>query len=864
MDIDSIKIELNKKFKEALPDYYTRRIVFWHDEEGEFKEQLEGFELDNAKVLILTGTNNFYAKKLLTVDDTESNYLVYDPFPIDKPNNWLYDIELYSDKFQADLISTWMDEMHLSESIPQVRQTLREYKKFFNAKKRRDKITAIGETIKTAAQLHQAIMAYLCGTKEMTASAIAKTVFAAGLELEANSCYQELANYGEDKIFWQMMQQMTGYSDETPTLKALAGQIFITACSRTMHTDYLRGLENFISSPHQAFCYDFVSEWKSSNDLHNYKNIACYVEDEAKLVSIFSKVPIEHLLNTDIFPCIDTIIINMLMRDVAQDIIDTALIRNVVEKRRTCAWYSGLNIYYEGLIQLSNMQDFYIAHSAGFHETDPYELWNKYTGEYCLMDTCYRNFHLQYAQGLKQYHGELGDLWDKVKHKAERIYVNWFLEELGANWTKISQASYRDYGRITGIPLQENFYKNHVKPVGNRVFVIISDALRYEVASTLATQLKQEGKSDIKLESMQAIFPSATKFGMAALLPHKELTAKAAPAGIEILADGMSTASTNRDKILKNANPASLAVSYSTIVNSARAERQAMVKGMQVVYIYHDRIDSAGHGEDTDIFRACSEAVEELKNLIRIIVNDFSGVNVLITADHGFLYTYSPLQESDKVGTEDFDGKIIEKARRYIIAEGNANSEHMMPMLIMEGRSEYKAFSPKENIRLKIKGAGGKFVHGGASLQEMVVPVLEYHAVRSSSKSYQQNKERYDIKAVTIKLLSANHKISNMIFGLDFYQPEAVGGTRIAAQYQAYFVDSVGNKISDVQQIIADKTDPDMTTRKYRCNFNLKSLKYSNKEKYYLVIDDENGMEQEKTEFQIDIAFAVEDFGFFS
>lgn len=34
---------------------------------------------------------------------------------------------------------------------------------------------------------------------------------------------------------------------------------------------------------------------------------------------------------------------------------------------------------------------------------------------------------------------------------------------------------------------------------------------------------------------------------------------------------------------------------------------------------------------------------------MRIIVNEFGGTNILITADHGFLYTYSPLKEEDKV-----------------------------------------------------------------------------------------------------------------------------------------------------------------------------------------------------------------------
>ena len=55
------------------------------------------------------------------------------------------------------------------------------------------------------------------------------------------------------------------------------------------------------------------------------------------------------------------------------------------------------------------------------------------------------------------------------------------------------------------------------------MFVVISDALRYEVAASLAEQLRRETQAEVKLQDVQGIFPTITKFGMAALLPHNEL-----------------------------------------------------------------------------------------------------------------------------------------------------------------------------------------------------------------------------------------------------------------------------------------------------------------------------------------------------
>ena len=163
-----------------------------------------------------------------------------------------------------------------------------------------------------------------------------------------------------------------------------------------------------------------------------------------------------------------------------------------------------------------------------------------------------------------------------------------------------------------------------------------------------------------------------------------------------------------------------------------------------------------------------------------------------------------------------------------------------------------------------MNGSGLNFVHGGISLQEMVVPVIDYHFLRNQSKEYKKNKSKYDTKPVEISLLSANRKISNMIFSLNFYQKEPVGGNREAATYQLFFTDSAGKPISDVQKIIADKTSDNGQDRTFRCSFNLKSLKYDNKEIYYLVIAGADGLVVSREEFQIDIAFAVDEFDFFS
>ena len=863
MDSEKVIQDLNQRFAQPLPEFYKRRIIFWCDEEREFEDKLDEIVLRDAKLIALTGTNYFAVKKLLGVEDTTGNYVVYCPLSYEKPeDDWLLDIRLYSEEYRADLISNWMDEMGIPQTVA-LRKQVKEYRKFFKAVVRREKIAKQKNIPSVPRQLDMAVMGALAGIVDVTPYAIIKKVLCAGLDTGTNSMYCGFADYGIDKAFWNMVQKGTGYVADIPNLGHLAAHILLTSATRTMQPEYLSKWKDFVSEAHQAYCYDFVSEWLHSTDADQLREIVIRIEEELKLPEHFMKLEVTDLVNTETFPCIHELILIKLMTDVADSIIDVNIIRETVEKRRTCVWYEEVKDFYEGILQVANMQDFFKEHTTGFHSAQAVKVWKEYTTEYYKMDTYYRLFHRSYGRSLKTYHAKLHDLFSHVMEKAEGLYKNWFLGQLGENWSKVCAEEMERYGKILEVPQQTDFYKSKVKNADYRVFVIISDALRYEVAADLAEQLRRETKSQVDLSSMQSIFPTITKFGMAALLPHEKLSVKFQGNIVDVFADGKSTESHDRDRILKSDREDSVALKYTDLVTAKRSERSAWVKSKNVVYIYHDTIDEASHTSDTLVFPACDDAMEELKNIVRIITSDFGGTNIMITADHGFLYTYSPLTEDDKADNAGFKNRIIEYGRRYAIMMKDSKPEYLQYVKFLDGNTDYEAYAPKENVRIKMNGGGLNYVHGGISLQELCVPLIEYHFLRKQSKEYQRNKEAYDTKPVEISLLSATHKISNMIFSLNFYQKEAVGDNRAGAVYQVYFTDGKGKQISDVQKIIADKTSENGQERTFRCSFNLKSLKYDNKEIYYLVIAEEGGEIKAQEEFQIDIALAVDDFDFF-
>ena len=295
MDWENITRELNRRFAEPPAEFYKRRIIFWYDEEREFEDKVAEMELENAKLLVLTGTNSFAAKKLLAADDTESNYLVYCPLRFHKAeDNWLLNIALYSEEYRADRNSMWMDEMGLPQNH-HMRPKIKEYSKFFQVGEHRARIKAMSAHIATVPQLHLAVMAVLCGIRVPQPPGIVLAVLSHGTVQENNPVYCKLKKYGADTAFWKLVQQMCGYNGGAePDLKKLATLLLLTAATRTMQENLLKGLETYISEAYQSPCYDLVADWLQT-DAEGLGDIAAEVEDDMRLYERFRKVEAEEL-----------------------------------------------------------------------------------------------------------------------------------------------------------------------------------------------------------------------------------------------------------------------------------------------------------------------------------------------------------------------------------------------------------------------------------------------------------------------------------------------------------------------------------------------------------------------------------------
>ena len=189
-----------------------------------------------------------------------------------------------------------------------------------------------------------------------------------------------------------------------------------------------------------------------------------------------------------------------------------------------------------------------------------------------------------------------------------------------------------------------------------------------------------------------------------------------------------------------------------------------------------------------------------------------------------------------------------------MIAEGDCAADHMLRIPMTRYQSEHTLFAPLENIRMKKQGGGMNFVHGGISLQEMVVPVIDFQNMRASSKKF------VDVKKVELQLISQSRKVSNSIFSRTSIRrmPSAEGllpPTKCTWQTRAVWRSAIRRQLLLIRPAATVLTG---------CSdkVHAEERRVQKTEPYYsTIVLKDSGDTVERIEFMIDIAF-VNDFDF--
>lgn len=853
MAINEIKDILNRKFSLPLEEFYKRRIIIWDDPDNEFLEISKDLELDNAKIITLTGFNNFYVKKLILEDDTLSNYLIYNPVRFETAeNNWLLDVFEYSEHYKADYISGLLEELNASDSL-MIRNTIKSYSKFFENIKRKNKFKELTSNINDIKTIHMGVLATLSNSRRLNVSDILLSIFKEGINNE-NKIIKSIESFGNKDVFNELIFKVTGYNGDS--IEDLLNSICLTALGQTIDKGVIASFyPQYFNLDNISNCYSIIEEWYLY-DNESASKLLHHVGRNVNIVNMLEKLNISDICSSDIMPHVNGVLLSKIFNEICNNIIKPKENIDLINRRRTMRFYNDYKNYFEGIYYIALMQDMYSKYQNVFHMIAPYELWNSYEEELYKFDTYYRKFHYYFNLSLQKTNIHIDDSFKECAEYIENIYKNWFLSNLNSCWNKISKEEFTLNGKFNRINHQLDFYSKYVRnSIEEKItFVIISDALRYEVGKELYERLTKNERSKVSISSMQSIFPSITKYGMSALLPGKKIVNED---GNILINNIPSEGIINRELILKKNNPLSVAISYDDFIKMKKEQRGELIKGIKLVYIYHDEIDSRGHISEKQIFDSCEDTIDNLANLVSVINSLRASSQIIITADHGFLYNYKPLDESDKISKSNMI-EVLECGRRYVIGSNETKNELLtqIKLLINNEKEGLIGLAPLDTVRIKVSGSGSNYVHGGISIEELMIPVICYENIRSDSKEYNKNQEKYNNKKVKIQLIGDNRRISNITFPLNFYQVDKVSNNILETSYEIYMQDKLGKTISDTKIIAANKKEDDSSLRTFKIMLTLKSQQYSNTDTYYLmIVDKETGDVIDRIEYKISLLF---------
>lgn len=848
MNLQEIRNFLKDLFSKPLGDGKKRNIVFWYDENEDFVEEIDSFDLEDVKVIKLTEKNAFYTKYYIEKEDTLSNILVYSNMKKPEPSgDWLYDIFCYSEEFSTDRATVIMRELGVNNYA--LKEEFKRYNTFFKNKERITAFKNLNIVDFTEEKVHMAVLSVLTKTKIMDFEEILKNLIKDYLD-EDHKLYENIIKFGSEDELWNLIRKYYGYSFEEKSLERFMATLLITNMNETVKFDLPKQYDSFISKK-ITNCIVFINHFMNNvNDSIYYDKMQHIIGGKMKINALLDKNDSDTFASNDTFEVVDKLILRRITDLIKEGVEEYDKYLSLLSSRRTLHYYRKYISEYKALKWSINLLKKKKELDSLIKTESIYDMVKSYANSYYYIDKAYRKFYYHYDNCADK------DVLCDLKDIVENLYNNWYLQELSIKWN--DALSKNNGWRIDGIKQQDRFYSEYVKyERKERTYVIISDGLRYESADELNTLLTNERKGKSKLEYIQGVLPSYTKLGMAALLPNRSIEIND---NYNVLVDGINSNGTeNRDKILKSSNPKSLAVTYDKVMDMKDAEIRKAFTGLDIVYIYHNTIDARGDHASTEreVFSATEEAFEEITLLVNKLVNRVSAASIIITADHGYLYKRSAMEESNKLsGVKLDDG---EDNRRFLLTSNKEEVEGtiMFSMDYLLGRDCDKyIITPKGTSRFKVQGAGANYVHGGAMPQEIIVPVIKFKNDRSTSSVN-------DIRKVKITLTSITRKITNIITYLEFFQDEMIQDKVLSKKVKCYFEDEEGDRISNENIIIGDSRSENPKERSYREKFVLKSMPYDKTKQYFLVIEDaeDSNGDYDRIPFNIDIAI-VDEFGF--
>lgn len=801
--------------------FEKNRVVFWYDDKRELREDFESLQLENVEKIEINN-NEFSIKHRLLREQPKTQFLLYkeDKQP-DPLKNWLYDIELENTVFKTDQAAIWLSELDLPGEFFEL---VEKHAKFFEPQGDEGNVRSLAESRKsllkslldaddTISQVKLKMLAVAVGAKQKGDARLDVILELLIADQSVGTVYSFVESCNIQEFMWQQVAIQYGYQSDTPSVMDFVFELFKFSYLAELSTG-LQGISLDADASQKPNMTNnslvFFKRWKDSRTHQNtFESLSQKCASDLNIESDLQQRSMKEVLDLDYFELIDVKVIHDLVNGVAQRTYSQGEVALCCRQRRQGHWYKKYELLYEAVDVAS--QFFALLDTVQFDMSDASQAVQRYTSQWFKLDQLYRQYI--YALKVSSQHS----LLDALTKQIENLYINNYVQPLTNAWQPHVDAM--TAWQVAGVEPQNCFYKKYVDgqylAKKKKVCVIISDAFRFEAGDEMVSRIRQEDRFEATIDHALSSMPSYTQLGMASLLPQSQeypLQLADNKTGT-VLMGGLSTQGTdNRDKILKKiVGERASAVKAKDLIENTQAYNRELIKANDVLYIYHNRIDHTGDKmqSEGEAFEATEKTFEDLIKLVKKLTNA-NASNVLITADHGFIYQNSALDESDYLA-KDVEGEVLYNDRRFVLGKGLTCGKSLKAFSKDELGvvGEVHAVVPKGIQRLRLSGSGSRFVHGGASLQEVIVPIISINKKRSS-----------DIRIIEVDVLrSGSSVITSGQISVTLYQVEAVTEKTQSRTLRLGIYTESGTLISDSHTVDLDLTSENPREREMKLRF---------------------------------------------
>ncbi len=364
-------------------------------------------------------------------------------------------------------------------------------------------------------------------------------------------------------------------------------------------------------------------------------------------------------------------------------------------------------------------------HSAGLDQ-----LVDFYLSQLREMDRLQREFEQsvsgyawQDTEGLMQPVIDRGRLvYGQLASKAQQLFI-----------THLQQSGWPLTGKLCNTEVFDTLVAPLLRQSGQRVAYILVDALRYELGVALERQLAEEGQ--VELRAAMACLPSITSVGMASLLPGAQTGLRLVKTDGDItpyLHDQAVTNVTQRMEVMRKRYGQRFQQGrlddfvLKTFTLDANADL-LVLRSVEIDSQFEHHPDSAP-GELTNALKRIRVAVTMLK------AQGFR--EVIIATDHGF-FINTHAGPGDTCTKPAGDWLCVHD--RCLLGQGAQDRQHFnLPADKLGVRGDFPRLAGP--LSLAAYRSGLDYFHGGASLQELVAPVIRLQLKTADQPRVQQAK----------------------------------------------------------------------------------------------------------------------------